>query len=105
MLKFFKKLILKILERYSFYYFERNAREFPLRSDGKKKNALEALILIFRKISSEQKILHFGRRIHFRGEPARHETTRPAVTLTDGLYLVVHCSNVHQTSTKVGYNQ
>ena len=85
----------------------RCARELSLRSHGKKNNALEALIIIFRKITSDQKILYFGRRIHFRGEPARHDTTRhgPTVTLTDGLYLLIHCSYGHKTCTKVGYNQ
>ena len=52
----------------------RFARELRLRSHGKKNNALEALILIFRKITSEQYILYFGRRIYFQGEPARHDT-------------------------------
>ena len=41
----------------------RCARELSLRSHGKKNNALEALIIIFRKITSDQKILYFGRRI------------------------------------------
>ena len=54
----------------------RFARELPLRSHGEKEQRLEALILIFRKITSEQKIIFFGRRIHFRGEPARHDTAR-----------------------------
>ena len=55
----------------------RFARELPLRSHGEKEQRLEALILIFRKITSEQKIFFFGRRIHFRGEPARPDTARP----------------------------
>ena len=51
---------------------------------GKKQRSKIFNIYFFRKISPEQKVLHFGRRIQFYGEPPRHDKTRDDTIRPDG---------------------